>query len=188
MTATGGTILWRRLDRAGHEAARLDFDGDLWRLEGSAVFEHDGRACRLDYRIDCDPSWRTRAASVAGWLGDERIRCEIEHDGEGNWTLDGLACPQVAGATDVDLNFSPSTNLLPIRRLSLAVGDESEVLAAWLRFPTFVLEPLPQLYRRTAPTTYHYESAGGRFVADLEVDESGFVLHYPGLCRAESRG
>ena len=31
-------------------------------------------------------------------------------------------CPIVAGSTDIDLNFSPSTNLLPIRRLGLAIG------------------------------------------------------------------
>ena len=188
MTTTSDAILWRRLDRAGHEAARIDFDGDLWHLEGSAVFDHEGRPCRLDYRIDCDARWRTRAASVIGWLGDERVRSEIETDGEGNWTNNGLDCPEVAGATDVDLNFSPSTNLLPIRRLSLAVGDEREVRAAWLRFPSFALEPLAQLYRRTAPTTWRYESAAGRFTADLEVNEAGFVLHYPGLCRAEGGG
>lgn len=73
------------------------------------------------------------------------------------------------------LNFSPSTNLLPIRRLNLAIGQGAAVRAAWLRFPSFTLEPLEQVYRRIDPTTYRYESAGGRFVAELQVNDSGLV-------------
>ena len=90
------------------------------------------------------------------------------------------------GCTDIDLNFSPSTNLLPIRRLGLAVGEASDVKAAWLRFPSFRLEPLAQQYRRLDELTYRYESAGGQFVAELKVDPSGFVVDYPGLWQAEA--
>jgi hypothetical protein len=67
--------------------------------------------------------------------------------------------------------------------LNLPVGSEAVVKAAWLRFPSFQLEPLEQLYRRTGETTYRYESAGGRFTADLEVNEAGLVTHYPGFCK-----
>jgi hypothetical protein len=41
----------------------------------------------------------------------------------------------MAGCVNIDLNFSPSTNLLPIRRLDLSVGASAIVRAAWLRFP-----------------------------------------------------
>jgi hypothetical protein len=85
---------------------------------------------------------------------------------------------------DLDLNFSPSTNLLPIRRLRLDVGQEAAVRAAWLRFPGFTLEPLEQRYRRTADDAYRYESAGGAFVRDLTVNDEGFVVRYPGLWEA----
>ena len=82
------------------------------------------------------------------------------------------------GCIDLDLNFSPSTNLLPIRRLDLAIGTEAKVRAAWLRFPDFTLEPLDQLYRRTDLASYRYESGGGTFVTELRVTEAGFVAHY----------
>lgn len=81
-----------------------------------------------------------------------------------------------------------ATNALPIRRLGLAAGQAAEVRAAWLRFPSFALEPLEQVYRRTGDATYRYESAGGRFVADLEVNAAGLVIHYPGFCQAEAGG
>ena len=89
---------------------------------------------------------------------------------------------------DIDLNFSPSTNLLPIRRLGLAVGAEAPVTAAWLRFPSFALEPLAQTYRRLSIGAYRYESGGGAFTADLEVDDAGLVTRYPGFCEVEGAG
>jgi hypothetical protein len=67
----------------------------------------------------------------------------------------------------------------------LAVGQEARVQAAWLRFPGFTLEPLEQLYQRIEATTYHYESASGRFVTDIQVNETGFVTRYPNIWQAE---
>ncbi|PYO47835.1 MAG: hypothetical protein DMD72_09100, partial [Gemmatimonadetes bacterium] len=79
-----------------------------------------------------------------------------------------------------------STNLLPIRRLALKVGDRAVVQAAWVRFPEFTLELLEQTYTRLDDNTYRYESGNGAFRRDLKVDESGLVLDYPGLWSAES--
>jgi hypothetical protein len=86
----------------------------------------------------------------------------------------------------LDLGFSPSTNLLPIRRLGLVVGQEAAVRAAWLGFPGLGLEPFEHRYRRTGARSYRYESASGRFVAELEANAVGFVTDYSGLWRAES--
>ena len=104
---------------------------------------------------------------------------------DGVWSLNGVAQPAVAGCIDLDLNFSPSTNLLPIRRLAPAVGEEAPVRAAWLRFPSFALEPLEQTYRRLEDRLYRYSSSGGQFVRDLPVDAVGFVTEYPDYWRAE---
>ncbi len=179
------TILWRRLDRPGHESARLSRMREGWDLSGTALFAHEGRPCRLDYSILCNRDWRTVQARVEGWLGSEPVRIEIAASSSGSWRMNGSDRPGVEGALDLDLNFSPSTNLLPIRRLGLAVGEEAKVRAAWLRFPSFALEPLEQSYRRLAESKYRYESAGGRFTADLEVSASGLVTLYPGFCQAE---
>lgn len=178
-------ILWRRLDVPGHESARVFFDPPYWHLAGTAVFAHEHQPCRLDYSVNCESSWQTLSATVAGWVGDQVIEIEISVDAAHGWRLNGQECPAVAGCIDLDLNFSPSTNLLPIRRLDLSDGQESQVRAAWLRFPRFILEPLEQVYRRINATTYQYESAGGRFKTELKVNEQGLVTEYPNIWRAE---
>lgn len=173
------TILWRRLDRPGHESARLSYENALWGLSGTAIFAHDEQPCRLDYRVICDSKWQTEFATVTGWVGKEIVAIELAVDTERRWRMNGKEWPQVAGCIDLDLNFSPSTNLLPIRRLDLDIGQEGRVRAAWLRFPGFNLEPLDQIYRRIKESAYRYESGGGKFVTELQVNTAGFVTVYP---------
>jgi uncharacterized protein len=182
----GQSILWRRLDQPGHESGRLVGRGSAWQLSGTAVFAHTRQACRLEYLVVCDAAWRTVSGRVAGWIGDETVEIELSVDSARQWRLNGTACPAVAGCVDLDLGFSPSTNLLPIRRLGLAIGQEAEVRAAWLGLPDLALAPLDQLYRRIDRATYRYESAGGRFVTELEVNASGFVTRYPDFWAAEA--
>lgn len=175
------TILWRRLDRPGHEACRLTEREAGWDLAGTAVFVHEGQACRLDYAIACDAQWRTLSAAVTGWVGEQDVEVEVIRDEAGLWRLNLDLIPEVEGCVDIDLNFSPSTNTLPIRRFELEVGQSVQVRAAWLRFPSFRLEPLEQSYTRIGANLYRYESAGGRFVASVEVDEAGLVTEYGGI-------
>jgi uncharacterized protein len=180
------SVLWRWLDRPGHDAARLSFEDGEWHLAGATVFAHEREPWRLDYRVVCDADWRTRSATVRGWAGERAVDIAIDADAAGRWRLNGVECPAAAGCIDVDLGFTPSTNLLPIRRLALAVGGEAPVRSAWLSFPSLTLEPLEQRYRRTAETTYAYESRGGEFSATLRVNEAGLVLDYPPFWRAEA--
>ncbi|HEY8228769.1 MAG TPA: putative glycolipid-binding domain-containing protein [Pyrinomonadaceae bacterium] len=74
---------------------------------------------------------------------------------------------------------------LPIRRMNIAVGHKAKVRTAWLRFSSFNLEPLEQVYRRTETSKYRYESDGGRLVAELEVNDARLVTDYPGFWRVE---
>jgi len=180
------SILWRGFVFPGHEACRLFSQDSRWHLEGTALFSHEQQPCRLDYQVICDAAWRTLSANVEGWLGSTDVGIEIKAGSTGHWWLNDVEQPDVMGCIDIDLNFSPSTNLIPIRRLDLAVGETADVKAAWLRFPSFKLELLPQQYHRLDATTYRYESAGGQFVADLKVNRSGFVIDYPGIWEAEA--
>jgi hypothetical protein len=100
-------------------------------------------------------------------------------DDQRRWWSDGKELVDVAGCVDVDISLSPSTNTLPIRRLSLARGEERDVVAAWIRFPDLAIEPLPQRYVRSGESLYRYSSGGGAFTADIEVDDLGLVVKYP---------
>ena len=179
------SILWRAIYWPGHEACRASRVNSDWRLEGTAVMLHEGRNCRLSYVIECDEHWRTRTAVVSGWVGDQILNLQLAVDPLRRWQVNEVDKPAVEGCIDLDLNFSPSTNLLPIRRLNLQVGERAELKAAWLRFPSFELQPLPQTYERLSEFKYRFSSHGGNFVAELTVNRMGFVTSYPQLWEIE---
>jgi hypothetical protein len=154
-------------------------------IEGTAVFSESGRPCRLDYRVACDAAWRTVSGRVTGWLDVTPVAVAIDADATRRWTFNGQSCPALQGCDDLDLSFSPATNLLPIRRAGLPVGTRVSVRAAWLRFPELTLEVLDQTYERVSESRYRYESRGGSFVAMLETNAVGFVTSYPGLWQVE---
>jgi hypothetical protein len=179
-------IYWRRLDVPGAELARVSQAGREHRIEGAVLVVCGGQPYDLRYTVACDEQWRTRRAAVRGTAAGETVRLDIVADTAGGWQLNGVDWTPVAGCLDVDLGFTPSTNLLPVRRLGLGVGEESATRAAWLRFPELRFEPLAQLYRREAEHRYRYESNGGRFVASLDVDSFGLVTRYGDYWIAES--
>jgi hypothetical protein len=170
-------LAWKRMDAAGMERFRMERDGSGWTLRGTIELVHDGHPFEARYEVSCDPEWVTRAVMVdlRGPDGDRSLRITAENS---RWSAGGAPLEAVRGCIDVDLGWTPSTNTLPIRRLDLAVGQERAVTAAWVRFPELTVEPLSQEYRRLDERRYRYSSAGGRFVAELEVDEHGLVTTY----------
>jgi uncharacterized protein len=185
--ASLATILWRRLDVPGHDAATLQLGGTGAVLSGMAVFQ-EGEPTALAYFIHANRDWLTSEGHVWGWYGSEAVDLRLHRDGAGTWTLNDELCPEVQGCMDLDLSFTPATNLLPLRRLALAVGQSAEVRSAWLEWPRIRLSLLVQRYARRTETEYDYESdlpGGELFRSTLRVRPEGWVLDYGGLWRVE---
>ena len=155
-------------------------------VEGTAVFLEDGSGARLGYRVQCDGGWRTTEGRIRGWIGDEDVDLAIARSAEGGWRLNGEEVPAVTGCFDLDLGFTPATNLLQLRRIALAEGSAADVPVAWID-PSAggTLQRVAQRYERRSPTTYWYESPQFDYAALLEVTADGFVRRYPELWEAE---
>ena len=173
--------LWQRLDTPGHDACQYVQGGDGWTLRGSAVFVEDARACQLRYEVMADAGFRTRQATVTGWIGATPVDLQVHSDGEGVWTVGGVEQPQLRGRLDLDLGFTPATNFLPVRRLALEVGGQAQAPAAYLALPGIRLEVLGQSYRRVSDTGYEYEAPSAGYSGLLEFTRDGVVADYPGL-------
>jgi uncharacterized protein len=178
-------ILWRRLDAPGHDACRLIRREAAWRLEGGAAFRHEGVTACLTYAIDCDAEWRTRQGAVHGWMGAHLLDFGITRTSDGIWTLNGQVVPHLEGCVDLDLGFTPATNLFQLRRVALQVGQAADVPVAWLDLPVGTLDTLHQRYERRTAETYWYEAPRFDYYAVLQVSAVGFVEKYPNLWEAE---
>jgi uncharacterized protein len=151
------------------------------------VLAESHRPCRVEYEVDCDSHWLTRRCTLAGYVGATMVGLDVARDSDGEWTVGGAPSIGLKGCDDVDLGFTPATNLLPIRRLDLPIGAKAAVRAAWVRFPQLTVEVLEQVYTRLAEDRYLYESAGGSFRRELIVDGIGFVVDYPDVWTAQAK-
>lgn len=179
-------LAWERVGSPGLERLLVSEERTGPIFEGTVLLVEDDTPLEIRYRLDCTSSWETRAVVADVREGPEVRRVELSRDEKGTWLVDGVERPELAGCVDVDLAWTPATNTLPIRRLRLPVGAESELVAAWVR-PDLSVRPLPQRYVRSGPSRYRYESRGGSFAVDLEVDGEGYVLDYPGAWRRVGR-
>lgn len=174
------TVLWQNLQYPGTEYCRLSSYYDGWQLAGTALLLVDGHPSQVHYEVTCDKLWYTRKVEVAVELESTQQSLRLTVDQAQRWWLAGQELESLRGCLDIDLGFTPATNTLPIRRLKLGVGLKAKVAAVWVKFPTLEIKLLPQSYTRLAEHRYRYESGGGTFVAELDVDEVGLVTHYPG--------
>ena len=179
---------WRHLDaRQGFEVVfpRRE-DGGL-RLEGDTTGFEEGEAWSVRYEISLDRGWSSQTARVVSLSAHGRREVLLETDGRGSWRIDGAEAPHLDGVFDVDLESSSLTNAFPVHRLGLAVGDEGEAPAAWVRALDLSIERLEQHYRRLdddrGRQRYDYHSPRDDFRSELVYDESGLVIDYPGIAK-----
>ena len=174
------TVRWQRLDRTGTERATLWRSKGKWNIDGRIETDLETRS-RIRYRVTCDGTWRTQASWVTIKEGRARRRLALFVTEDGGWILNGKEQGDLQGCIDIDLEVSPATNTLPIRRLDSAVGEERQIQVAWVRFPDLRVEPTLQRYTRVAERRYRFENLASGYSVEILVDDVGLVLEYPDL-------
>ena len=188
MTRPVAVFLWRKLDHPGLDSCRLFRLGAGWRLRGAAIFRDRVGTCHLQYDVAVDGDWKTRTARVSGYIGGKEIDLRIASAGAARWQLNGVPKKDVTGCVDVDLGFTPATNLIVLRRLALKVGQRADAPAAYLQFPQMRLVKLPQSYARIGRTEYAYQAPTVGYSGTLQVLRGGAVSRYPGLFERVAAG
>ena len=179
--------IWRRIDAHGHDAARLTRDEAGWRLEGTAVFVHDEAPALLSYALELHPGWATRRARIQGFLGSTTVDVSIVRDADG-WLFDGTRVEGLDHLVDLDLQFTPATNLNHLTRVGLQPGQEAAIPVAWFQPGVDTLVELPQHYRCRDAFTFDYDASTVGYRETLRLASTGFVDDYPGLWQLERTG
>jgi len=173
-------LAWKSLLIEGTEYCALWQTAEGWLLRGTAVgVLKDQQPMLASYEVYCDENWLTHRVRVERTIGSDVKTLSLTVESRGVWRSSGQELPALRGCLDVDLALTPATNTLPIRRLSLQIGSSESVIAAWVKFPELMVEPLSQRYTRTAKDRYLYASNTG-FSAEIVVDDLGLVISYPG--------
>ncbi len=179
MTADLG---WTALQWPGMEHAIVSDDADGMTAASHVVLGESGLVT-VAYRLACDAGWRFRRLTIdVASAGNERT-LTLTHE-DGGWLENGTSRPDLARCIDIDINCTPLTNTLPIRRLDWSAGATHDIDVAYVSVPELEVRKARQRYTRLNGdgadlSRFRYES--GSFERDLSVDDRGFVLDYPGL-------
>jgi len=171
-------VVWAAVQWPGLEYLIAHAEADGIRAESQLIMAEQGPA-RVRYELDCDASWRFRELSigVTGPAGERALTISAA-DG-GRWVVNGEHRADLDECTEIDINVTPLTNTLPVRRLAWSPGQAADLAVAYVSVPELTVRPVRQRYTMLAAGLFRYES--GSFRADLPVDEDGFVLDYPGI-------
>jgi hypothetical protein len=172
-------ILWKSTDNSSLEYFSLA----AFALEGTIILLLKGLPARITYRIECDRCWKTRNVSIHQERAGKTTHLTLKVDSKQMWKAKESAVAFATGMYDIDLEVTPATNTIPIRRIRLKEGESQQVDAVWVRFPSLKLERLRQRYTRIDRRHYKYESLSTGFKAHLEVDKFGLIVSYGNLWR-----
>jgi uncharacterized protein len=170
---------WQAREEPGIEHVIASADASGFRADGQLVLVTEHGPARAGYQLECDADGRVRSLRVSVTTGQGTRSMTLDADGDGHWQRDGQPQPALDGCIDVDINRTPLTNTLPVRRLKLAPGQARDLDVVYVTVPELETRPVRQRYTRLEQPNAMYRYESGSFRADLPVDGDGFVLDYP---------
>ncbi len=180
--ATSRQLQWDWADRPGLEALSLDRGREANVAEGTVLVVLADVPVRARYRIEHDPAWRFRSASIAVGPPEAPRRLEILRLSDGRWQVDGQPRPDLDGCEDLDLMVTPYTNSPVLAAHPLRPGETRSLRVTWVRFPELEVRAVEQEYTRLdAPvgfSRYRYRNRESGFAGELTLDGEGLVVEY----------
>ncbi|MFF7707351.1 putative glycolipid-binding domain-containing protein [Pseudomonas sp. NPDC007930] len=178
----GKIVRWIAEHGRGLEHLSLAFRESLVMANSVVIGERGGTPYGLVYTVSVDAEWRTRLVDIASPSGSPSLR--LWADGHGRWrdVEADRDVPALDGCIDVDIAATPFTNTLPIRRLPWQAGQSRTLRMAYISVPDLTPSAMTQRYTCLEPFKWFlYENLDGVFQAQLELDNDGLVIDYPGL-------
>ena len=114
----------------------------------------------------------------SGGLGNRSIDFVVERRGR-SWTLNGSLFPEIDHLLDLDLSFTPATNLQQLRRVTIAPYQSVRLPVVWLNVDAGTLTELPQMYERRGDMALWYEAPSVGYKGLLELERIHSALPEP---------
>lgn len=135
----------------------------------------------IEYNVEIDKSWRVTQLRLNSLLKDGKS-IVLKSGPHTKWYDEtNHEIPELKGCVDIDISLTPFTNTLPIKRLGNALLKRTEITVLYLNLTDWKFKKVQQYYTKLSNNRYKYEGIFRNFVAELPVDDFGFVTTYPGL-------
>jgi len=167
--------------------------GDERRVRVSGLIVRAG-GIRFRYGATLSPDWRLQCVRFAALSEDRSIGWGVTIGDDGVWRNDAhQELAHYAGCIGVDLTGTPATTSLLLRRVTLAVGESTDVAVMHVTVPDMKAERRARRFTRISENQYRCDDCGdapsaaadsGEGIAHcFALDEDGLVVDWPGRFR-----
>lgn len=178
-------LVWQSTGPPGLEVAAVELGGGSMSAR-AATIATDPQAGVLSYELETTQGYVTSSLTISAWGSGWSRSLELRRRHDGIWiSQPGGYLPALDGALDCDVAGCCLTNTMPVLRHRLHEhGGSVDFLMAWVSMPDLIVHASRQRYthlvrRPAGGALVRFQSSGAS--ADLEMDEDGFVVTYPGL-------
>ncbi|WP_455916956.1 putative glycolipid-binding domain-containing protein [Pantoea agglomerans] len=180
-------VRWRSCDGNGTEHCDITVSDNGIIIEGIVAGNRKSNYGAW-YRVATDERFRTRNVQVR-YVGGPSLHITCDENGIWHDVENDRQLIHLQHCHDVDIGFTPATNMLPLRRLNLAEKESKSIKVAYIPLPEEIgeiFEPVSVSQRYTClelNRMYRYEGIFRDFTADLCIDDAGIIEDYPSLFR-----
>lgn len=176
------SIVWKGLHYDIEEHCGINYHDDCIRVHSEIEGWAEGKAVYVEYWLKLGNNWDVQEFEISSRVADRAFTYALTRDDNNQWKdRDGKQYHEFNGCRYIDVSLTPFTNTLPVNGLHLGVGEKKEIEVVYIDILHHDLRIFKQSYTRLKPQQYKYESRGGDFFADIDVDEDGLVTNYPRL-------
>lgn len=176
------SILWDGIQNDTDEHCAVNFLDEAIMVRSEIEGWAHGIPVYADYTLKLDLQWNVQEFNINFHVRDTQHHYHLLRDASGNWSdASGKLYPEFNGCSYIDISLTPFTNSLPVNGLYLAHGESREFDLVYVDVMANEIRKDHQKYTKSGHHKYQFQNDGGNFTADLDVDDDGFVIHYPGL-------
>jgi hypothetical protein len=181
--ADGHAVRWSTWNGEHHDTVSIRWENEGFTISGASTRE------AVEYVLRVSPTWQVRQFILFRDLEEPDLW--LATDGAGRWgEMNGAHRTELDGCYDIHLGCTPFTATLPIRRLPLLDGHTAELPVVQIDTDTLEVEPITVRYTRIDALHWRIEHPASGQQAEIdvevEVDEHGVVVDYPGEFRRSS--
>jgi hypothetical protein len=175
-SADGHRADWTTWGGDHAETLTLNWDNEAWTAMGRVGRE------RVEYVLRLAPTWHVRQFLLFRDLDEPDLWLAI--DARHRWgEINGSYRTEFDGCTDIDLDCTPFTATVPIRRLGLAVGSTADLDVISVDVETLAAVRVPVRYERVAARKFRRTALDDGSVREFAVDDYGLVIEEAGRFR-----
>jgi len=176
-------IIWKREDDETNTSETLQFKEYRKDFIVKSIINGllEGQPILIEYQIIIDRNWIVKEVEIKSLL-EKTNKITLKSNSNGKWyNVDNQEILELDNCIDIDISITPFTNTLPIKRLENSLEQKTKITVLYFDIKNWSFKKVEQYYTKLTDNLYKYEGVFRNFVADLPVDNFGFVTTYPGL-------